>query len=356
MNSDLTEQRLRERLQAVVDGEAGSYLDIDPLAALETGRRVLRRRRLTAVAGTAAAALVIGIGGWAVLSDSTADDRTMPAVTSSVTGPSVTLPLGIDPEADTAGPLDVVVTVGQGQPQVEFRLQTDAGEVLNAQVRNEADGQVTWATLSDRAIVAVVPAGAVGFVPRCEGGDIIPLATASERLPDGRIAAAWLAEKSDVGRRCQGPLWTDGTSTFNAAGQTLSSITVDDIVIFTGAGVSLGDAIGYIRPEPGSLSGSGEIRPRGDALPFAKFPSVWVPDRSGDGGVYAAYLPYLPAGDEKAREQITVETTSGATIRDVETYVVSEMVFVVAHVDGSPSSVTGVSYPGSEDTAGAPGN
>jgi hypothetical protein len=349
MTADLTEQLLREQLHAAAEGQSESYLDVDPLTALDTGHRIQRRRRLTAVAGTAAAALVLGVGGWAVLSQEAPDDRTLPAITATVDGPSVTLPLGTDPDASSTGPLDVAVTLDRGQPRVEFRLQTQAGEVLNAQVRNEAAGQVAFATLSDRALVAVIPAGATGFVLRCEGGDVTPLATASKRLPDGRIAAAWLAEQSDVGRRCAGVVWTDGTSTFNAGGWELASIVVDDdIVIFTGAGAELGVAIGYIRPELGSLSGSGELRPRGDVLPFEKSPSVWVPDRSGAGGVYAAYLPYLAAHDDKVREQITVETTSEATVRDLATYVANGMLFVVAHIDGPPDSVTAVTYPGSE--------
>ncbi len=344
MTHELTEQVIREQLHAAVEAESDAYLDVDPLVALDTGRRIRQRRRVTAVASTAAAALVVGIGAWSVLSDRAGDDRTLPAVTSSVAGPSVTLPLGTDPGADTTDPLDVVVTVDKDHGKVEFRLKTDSGEVLNAQVRSETDGQVTWTTLSEGAMVAVVPAGATGVVPRY-GDDVTSLRTAAAALPDGRVAAAWLTDRPDAGTRFAGVVWTDGTNAFNVEGTPLVSTVVDgDIVVFTGTGVEA-ISIGYIRLDPGSLIGSGEVRAWPLYAPYERAASVWVPDRSGGGGVYVAHLQAL---EERFAEQVSLETTPEATVRDVKLYRPHQVFLLVAHIDGPPGSVTAVTYPGGD--------
>jgi hypothetical protein len=346
MTADLTEQLLREQLHAAAEGQSESYLDVDPLTALDTGHRIQRRRRLTAVAGTAAAALVLGVGGWAVLSQEAPDDRTLPAITATVNGPSVTLPLGSDPASGSTEPLSAVVTVAETSGKVEFRLRTETGSVLKQQVLGAPDGQVTWMILSERIMVALIPAEATGFAPRV-GNDVTPLRTAAMTLPDGRIAAAWLTDQPETVNHFAGAVWTDGTTAFSVDGQAMVSTVVDgDIVVFTGTGVE-NIAVGYIRPEPDSLSGSGEIIRRADLWrPFDTSPSVWVPDRSGEGGVFAVHLPAI---DEKVADQVALETAPGATVRDVKLYRPSQVFLLVAHIDGPPDSVVAVTYPGSED-------
>ena len=104
--------------------------------------------------------------------------------------------------------------------EVEFRLQTETGSVLNSQVRTDSAEQVTWTSLSESAMVAIVPTDATAFVP-VWGGDVTALATASERLPDGRVAAAWLTDQPETGTHLSGVVWTDGTGAYDVAGTEL---------------------------------------------------------------------------------------------------------------------------------------
>ncbi len=342
MSHDLTEQALRDQLHAAAEGQTGTYVDVDPLAALDTAHRVLRRRRIAAVAGTAAAALAIGAGAWAALTEGTPDDRTLPAVTTSVTGPHADLPLGADPASGSADPLVAVVTADAASGKVEFRLRTETGTVLNAQVLSLNDGQASWSSLSDRVMAAVLPTEAAAFVPLWSVA-VSQQEAAFERLPDGRVAAAWRTDVPATGTKFAGVVWTDGTSAFTAAGQPLSSVAVDDFVVF---GNNHSGAMGYIRPEDGSLSGSGAVGQASEVGGPGKYPAVWAPDASGESGVYIAYLP--PLGGE-ATKDITVQTVPEARVRDVTTYFPEgNVLLLVAHIDGPPDSVTGVDFPAAE--------
>ena len=73
---------------------------------------------------------------------------------------------------------------------------------------------------------------------------------------------------------------------------------------------------------------------------------MWAPDPSGESGVYIAYLP--PLGGEVTNE-ITVQTTPDAQVRDLTTYFPEgNVLLLVAHIDGPPGSVTGVDFPAAE--------
>ena len=344
MTPDLTEQRLREQLHAAAEAQTGSYLDVDPLTALDTGQRAVRRRRIATVAGTTAAALAIGLGGWAVLSDSAPDDRTLPAVTNTVNGPSVTLPLGADPASGSEEPLSAVVTVDQTSGKVEFRLRTETGSVLNSQVRTGSDQQAPWANLSDSVMAAVVPAEAAAFVPVWSIA-VTQQETATEVLPDGRIAAAWRTDVPSTGPQFAGVVWTDGTTAYTASGQALRSTPVDDFVIFAN---DQSGAFGYLRPEEESASGSGAVKQTRELEPPpAPTVGVWAPDPSGDGGAYVVYLPPI---SQAVADQITVVTTPEARVRDVTTYFPDgSSRMAVAHIDGPPEAVIGITFPGLED-------
>jgi hypothetical protein len=344
MTPDLTEQRLREQLHAAAEAQTGSYLDVDPLTALDTGQRALRRRRIATVAGTTAAALAIGLGGWAVLSDSAPDDRTLPAVTNTVNGPSVTLPLGADPASGSEEPLSAVVTVDQASGKVEFRLRTETGSVLNSQVRSGSDRQAPWANLSDSVMAAVVPAEAAAFVPVWSVA-VTQQDTATEVLPDGRIAAAWRTDVPSTGPQFAGVVWTDGTSAITAGGEPVSSVVVDETMVIFGNNRS--GAFGYLRPEEGSVSGSGAIGQAREGTTGGPIEGVWAADASGDSGTYVVYMPPI---DDALAAQTEVLTTSGATVRDIRTYFPNENArLVVAHIDGTPDAVIGATFPGLED-------
>ncbi|HSO65264.1 MAG TPA: hypothetical protein VLQ78_09205 [Ornithinibacter sp.] len=57
-------------LRETADAEGPAYLDLDPDVVLFQGRRVVGRRRMAMAGGVAAAALVLGVGSWAVLDQS----------------------------------------------------------------------------------------------------------------------------------------------------------------------------------------------------------------------------------------------------------------------------------------------
>ena len=67
MSTDTFEGELRSLLHDTADAEGPAYVDVDPNAVVTQGRRVVRRRRMAAGAGIAAATLVLGAGAWAVL-------------------------------------------------------------------------------------------------------------------------------------------------------------------------------------------------------------------------------------------------------------------------------------------------
>ncbi len=67
MSTDTFEGELRSLLHDTADAEGPAYVDVDPNAVVTQGRRVVRRRRMAAGAGVAAATLVLGAGAWAVL-------------------------------------------------------------------------------------------------------------------------------------------------------------------------------------------------------------------------------------------------------------------------------------------------
>ena len=135
-------------------------------------------------------------------------------------------------------------------------------------------------------------------------------------------------------------VWTDGTTAYTAGGEPLDSVVVDDFVILADP---RSGAMGYVRPEADSISGSGDVS-QAREMAVGEFGGVWAPDASGESGAYVAYLPPL---SEEIRQQITVETIPGARVRDVTTCRPSQVLLLVAHIDGPPESVTGLTYPGS---------
>jgi hypothetical protein len=59
---------------------------------------------------------------------------------------------------------------------------------------------------------------------------------------------------------------------------------------------------------------------------------------------------YLPPISQAVADQITVETTPEARVRDVTTYFPDgSSRMAVAHIDGPPEAVIGITFPGLED-------
>jgi hypothetical protein len=122
---------MRDEIGTLFHEASTPAMSVDPAAVLVGGRRRRRRRQLTALAGTAVAALVLGVGGWAALSNETADDQTLPAVTSSPTvsatsveGPTTEMQLGDIPPTGRTVPVVAVFTFDEAGSRVGFTLRT----------------------------------------------------------------------------------------------------------------------------------------------------------------------------------------------------------------------------------------
>ncbi len=337
MSYDLTEQRLREQLHEAAEGQSDAYLDVDPLTALDTGHRVLRRRRVTAVAGTAAAALVLGVGSWAVLSNQTADERTLPAATSSpsLSGPATEIRLGAIPQTGRTEPLVAVVTVDEAQQRLGFTLQTEEGAVLaSRETPQPREEQALWVTLVPGVTVATLPATATSALPTWVSGQTTAQGSAAGLSPDGRVLAAWWTDGSAVAA-FTGIVWTDGEAAYTAGGQSLDSVVQDDVVFFVGGNEGY---VGYLMPPVGSEQlGSGGATAAGDMQP-GHFPAVWVEGATGSSGTYATYLPPV--------EDVELVTTGEARVRDLTVHDFGDIVgvLVLADVEGSRESVTEVRF------------
>jgi hypothetical protein len=112
MSTDTFEDQLRSLLHGSADAEGSAYLDVAPYAVVYTGRRIIRRRRVAAGAGIAAATAVVGLVGWSVLG-SGVDRASLPAgpahsTTSSATAGDHGTTALLDELSDLSGP--------QGQP------------------------------------------------------------------------------------------------------------------------------------------------------------------------------------------------------------------------------------------------
>jgi hypothetical protein len=342
---------MRDEIGTLFHEASAPAMSVDPAAVLVGGRRRRRRRQLTALAGTAVAALVLGVGGWAALSNETADDQTLPAVTSSPTasatsveGPTTEMELGAIPPTGRTVPVVAVFTFDEAGSRVGFTLRTEDGTVLATRTRPETrSGGELWATTVPGVTLAVLPATATSAVPVWTRGEQTAEGSATAEAPDGRLLVAWWTDAStrdpfaDV-------VWTDGQTAYTK-GRPLETVVQDDLVLFAGGGVGL---VGYLRP-PGAadLLGGGEVKAAIDMEP-GSFPAVWAEDPAGTSGTYVTLLPPV--------EDVELVTTGDGRVRDLTVHDLGNIrrLLVVADVDGSRESVTEVRFTDTElgSTAG----
>jgi hypothetical protein len=359
MTPDLTEQRLREQLAAAVDAESGSYLDIDATGVLDVGHRVQRRRRAFAVGATAVCALVVGAGGWTALTRSTGDEQTLPATTPSVSvslpEPVAELPLGAIPPAGRTQPLVAAVGLADSGQQAVFSLRTEQGDVVaSRKVPLGESEKPRWATLIPGLTVAVLPSGSTGAVPVWtsreppQGGvRQILRGRMTTAMPDGRVLAAWWTD-GRTQRSFADVIWTDGESVHTSYADSLSSVALDEHVLFAGGS---GRLLGFFAPPVGTDSvRHGEATAPRD-VDEGTVPAVWVEDSGDAGGTYATYLPPV--------REVELVTGDGAEVRDLTIHDLpgETGVLVTARVDGDRESVTDVRYTdldGGSTTAPAP--
>ncbi|HET7762407.1 MAG TPA: hypothetical protein VFL46_08615 [Phycicoccus sp.] len=174
MTRDTFEDTVRMLLHDATRSEAEALSAVDVESVLGTGHRVLRRRRAAAVGATAAATLVLGVGGWAVLTQQGPDERTLPATRSATTGHAGTAVLApfsdlTSPDGaplDVPGPRQVAVTVDPSRtPDLVYSEVTpDGGLQLMGGSSLEGIPQLasTWGTAGadSHVLVGVLPAQA----------------------------------------------------------------------------------------------------------------------------------------------------------------------------------------------------
>lgn len=335
---------MREDISTLLRGAPVPAMSIDPAAVLAGGRR-RRRRRVTAVAGTAAATLVLGVAGWAVLSQRAADERTLPATTSShsVNGVTTELRLGAIPQTGRTQPLVSALTVDQVTGSLDFVLRTEAGAVLAS--RPSVPGgpdRTRWATLIPGVTVALLPTGATGAAPIWIG-EPTSIGSAATRTPDGRVLVAWWTDGSSYETFCD-VIWTEGETAHSAYHDVaLPSVVIDDTVFFFG---SVGPTyLGYIGPSRGTgVLGTTAVQLTLNIAPD-QLPAVWAdlgeaePATSPAHGLFATRLP-------AARGDVNLETIDGAEVTELTTYDLGGVngIMLVAELEGPHGSVAGVTY------------
>jgi len=343
MTPDLTEQRLREQLTAAADGESDRYPEMDVDTLLARGELVLRRRRLALLAGAAVAGLVLAFSGWAVLSDRSGEDRTLPATISTVDESVTELDLGAIPQTGRVTPLVAEVGVDEVSGSLDFLLRTDDGAVLAS--RSSVPGgmdEARWATMIPGLTVALLPIDATGAAPIWIG-EPTEQGSAATRTPDGRMLVAWWTVGSSYETFCD-VIWTDGKTAFSAYHDvSLPSVVMDDTVFFFG---SVGPTyLGFIGPSrDGGVLGTAGVQLALN-VPPDHLPAVWAdagdsgPVSSGARGLFATRTPV-------ADGEASLETIGDAKVRLLTTHELGgpDGLMLVAVLDGPRGSVAGVTY------------
>ncbi len=264
MTPDLTEEVLRESLGAAADAQSAAYADIDPATVLATGHRVLRRRRMLAVGGTTAAALVLGAGGWAVLSHQAgSDDRTLPAtsIRPEPSGGVRSVELSLSSDL-----VDVDGTTYTGAKQVRMDVDLDRGTwravADGARVSGMVgslppNGQAAWSTGPQPYVVGLVPAAATRVLPVWKG-DSPTLSTALQPVPgtSWQAVVMWVVG-SPAERRLVGLDWTDGTQVRRDDGSLVPSAAGDGVLVFAD---DVSDQLGVLSGDGATVTRLSDVR------------------------------------------------------------------------------------------------
>lgn len=323
MSTDTFEDELRSLLRDSADAEGPAYVDVDPHAVVSSGRRVIRRRRLAAGAGIAAAVLAIGAAGAVVggVGQNRAD-TTQPA--GPTTGPgrgTVTVDLDVSSALQGTGtpapndPASVRVDLNeQGlkwQVSVigaDGRRTTKPVDTLPANPRFS-----TWAEVGDGPglVVGVMPAAATDLVTvwrtdgvessfssaPVPGTDRQAFAVRYSFTPDPNVPGSTMFAGFD---------WTDGENVFTSSGTGVPSARLGDTVVFAD---DIQDVFGIFGAETTASK-------RLSDTPDGTLPAMMtgkVPD--GSDTMQSTVLVLLPAG----AQGVTVSAAPGATVQSVDT-------------------------------------
>ena len=250
MSTDTFEDELRSLLHDTADAEGPAYVDVDPHAVVTQGSRVVRRRRMAAGAGIAAAAVTLGAVGVATLGDGV--DRTSdPAVSTSV--PTATGPVSVDltTTAERRGreprPDDPVESARASRWTADPDSGRSPSPAATGEPRRRPPATLpanprfsTYAEVGPGPglVVGVMPAAAKGIVADWLA-DLVESSYTSARLPGTRpaglrdpVLSSARAPTSPGTSSSGASIWTDGEQVFDSAGAEVPSATAshDDVV------------------------------------------------------------------------------------------------------------------------------
>jgi hypothetical protein len=248
MTRDTFEDSLRVLLHEATRSEAEALPPVDVASVLGTGHRVLRRRRAAMLGATAAATLVLGAGGWAVLAQQHGpDEQTLPATRSATSGSIVTAVL--DPFSELAGPdgtprgvpgpRQVAVSLDPSgrEPELRYAEVRPHGGLVSlggSSLRGVPSLATTWGSAGGgtHVLVGVLPAEAVQFqlvTPLTDEGGHASTAVTSALPGTGRQAfAVRFAEAGDADA-VRHLLWWGGDGTVHdETGAVVPSVALGD--------------------------------------------------------------------------------------------------------------------------------
>lgn len=330
MSTDTFEGELRSLLHDTADAEGPAYVDVDPDAVVTQGRRVIRRRRATMAGGTAAAALVLGLGAWAVLDQSTgrAVDEVPATRSVSVAPDVVTTTLAVEGDPRVAS---YTVHLDRSTGRVTATDTSATGETgLDIMIGQIPVGEprAVWETLSRDpfVVVGVLPSDAEQLMGRFVDGDIGGVTTRTAALTTTRYQAfLFQSEKPSPGADLAGLDWSTGSRVLTSDGSQLPSAPFPGgrMVYLDPAGREMG----LVTPDG---SAQVPITPAADGAPTGHLTTAVQEAGKPTMTTFAIVLP-IEAGD------VAVQVAPGATLVSEEERPLlgGSGVAVVATVEGS---------------------
>ena len=339
MSTDTFEGELRSLLHDTADAEGPAYVDVDPNAVVTQGRRVVRRRRLAAGAGIAAATLVAGLVGFSALGDGFRGAEPVPgtSTSSTITGTvSVELTKGADTAPGSGAPAGspaVRVTVDRVSGRVDYFVER-GGVFVPAGTDTMPTGRqaATWSSTdrTDGVVVGIVPAAATDLFPVWVG-DAPETARTLEPLGSTSFQAFAIWQSGTAAETDLAGLdWTDGERVYSSRGLPLPSGRSGTAVAFVDR--QLGQ-FGILR------DGTAATKSLRD-LPADQVPVLMSGRaRSGSALMDNTVLVVLPAG----AQGVDAVPVGGATLESVNTSLSStDDTIVILRVTAPRDAGTGV--------------
>lgn len=249
MTRDTFEDTVRLLLHEATRNEAEVLPAVDVASVLGTGHRAVRRRSAAMVGATAAATLVLGAAGWAVLGQQHGgDERTLPA-TRSATAADAAVTAVLDPFSgmsgpdgrplDVPGPDQVAVSYDPSgrEPDLRYTEVGPDGELVplgGSSLRGVPSLATTWGTAGDgsHVLVGVLPAQAVQFqlvTPLTDEGGHASTTVTSPLPGTGRQAfAVRFAEAGDADAVRHLLWWGEDGAVHDESGTVLPSVALGD--------------------------------------------------------------------------------------------------------------------------------